>query len=81
MKIINKLFNFNCNYINNIDNFMINKYSLNNLDKEKFKKLLLNDKKVKNNQIMFIVLEDYGKTIFKNVEINDELITKLISYI
>lgn len=81
MKIVNKLFNHSCKYIDNINNFMVDEYNLDNLNKEKFKKLLLNDKKVKNNHIMFIVVEKYGYTTFKKIEINDELINKIISYI
>jgi 3-dehydroquinate synthase len=81
MKIINNLFNFNCEYVNKLNNFIISDYNIRNINTSTFKQLLLNDKKVKNNKIKLIILEDYGKTTFKEVEITNHFIEKVINLI
>lgn len=81
MKIINKLNNFNCEYLNKYEKFLVNNYKITNLDKNKFKTLLLNDKKVKNNQISLIILKNYGMIKFKNEIIDNNFLDKIIDLV
>ena len=81
IKIINSLFNFKCEIVDNITGFIIGDYKLENYDKKYFKKLLLTDKKVKGNEITFIVIENYGKVKFIKEKIDDALIDKILKLI
>jgi 3-dehydroquinate synthase len=78
IKIINKLYNFKCKYIDNLSTFILKDYNISTLNLENLKELLLKDKKVKNNHINFIILKNYGHMIFKKEKITDDLIDKIV---
>lgn len=78
MLLINKLYCFDLDLLNQSCYDIIDKDRLRNLDASQLKQLILKDKKTFGNKTTFIALKDFGETIFIDEIVDDKLIERIL---
>jgi len=81
MLLVNRLYNTNTEKLDTACKELIDFKKLKNVDLTGLKDLILKDKKTFGNQTTFIVLKEYGETVFIKETINDEFIDRIITEI